>query len=396
MTMRLLRLLVPTLFWIVQGSGYALAADVGAIGEDGKPVDWWFIYKVPHLVGAGGKDDAIGLEYVYFDVKTNKLVESSNKLLDGKGALDLTLNSVLKNAATTTGYILYNDEMPDSVITKENRKDDGSLGHTKGVIAFDTQSKTAFWLLHSWPKFPDLGPHPQQPALNFGQTFLCLSLDIDTARQIAVQMANHQEPQVYEPRIPTTLPASDPLVRLTQKLNPNASGDSDDLPFKTRAGLDFRVIAKNRKWGKDFWNGLVGPELKEDIDVETWIRGKNVIPPIQDTDGVHKTFDIKFVDLTPIAKYQWPENADHAKWAVSTGVPPKGQPDNGKNHKWVCVGDINRMVSQEKRGGGTIAFQNDALWSILHKSETTAIVPPPGHNNQQARTHLKVTHKPAN
>jgi deoxyribonuclease-2 len=120
-----------------------------------------------------------------------------------------------------------------------------------------------------------------------------------------------------------------------------------------------------------------------------------VIPPIQDADGIHKTFDIKFVDLTPVAKYKWPEHADHAKWAVSTGVSPKGKPDNGKNHKWVCVGDINRMISQEKRGGATIAFQNDALWTVLHHSETTAIVPPPGHNKDQAKTHLKATHKPA-
>lgn len=61
------------------------------------------------------------------------------------------------------------------------------------------------------------------------------------------------------------------------------------------------MIAKNRKWGKDFWNDLVGPTLKADMDVETWIRGK--IPPILDSDGVHKTYDIKFIDLRKLARH---------------------------------------------------------------------------------------------
>ena len=41
----------------------------------------------------------------------------------------------------------------------------------------------------------------------------------------------------------------------------------------------------------------------------------------------------------------WPETHDHAKWAIT------------KDNNWVCVGDINRNdSSQRKRGHGTIAF----------------------------------------
>jgi hypothetical protein len=54
---------------------------------------------------------------------------------------------------------------------------------------------------------------------------------------------------------------------------------------------------KDRQWNKDFWNGLVGPTLKADMDVETWIRGP--IAPIADTDGVHKTFDVNYINLGP-------------------------------------------------------------------------------------------------
>ena len=128
--------------------------------------------------------------------------------------------------------------------------------------------------------------------------------------------------------------------------------------------MAFKVIAKNRKWDKDFWNDWVGPQLGDNMRTETWIRGK--IPPILDSDGVHKTFDVSFIDFRPLGfPWAWPETHDHAKWGIT------------ENQKWVCVGDINRMISQEKRGGGTIAFQEPTLWAALAKTDLT--IYPPGY-----------------
>lgn len=56
------------------------------------------------------------------------------------------------------------------------------------------------------------------------------------------------------------------------------------------------------------------------------------------------------------------------------------------------MGDINRMVSQEQRGGGTIAFQDEKLWAAL--SKTDLLVAPPGHDRQDARELIKSTHTP--
>src|SRR5947209_9965014 len=138
---------------------------VCALDETGNPVDWWFIYKVPQLTkGASGDDAATGYEYVYYDSKIDaspdqkerRVSQSAFVINEGKGALNLTLDLVFKNfkqPAKTTGWILYNDEKPASV----KEKDDGNRGRTKGVIAFDTASKSAYWLLHSWPKFADPG-----------------------------------------------------------------------------------------------------------------------------------------------------------------------------------------------------------------------------------------------
>lgn len=51
------------------------------------------------------------------------------------------------------------------------------------------------------------------------------------------------------------------------------------------------------------------------------------------------------------------------------------------------------MVTQEKRGGGTIAFQDPQLWKAL--SQTDLIVPPPGKTEAQARAMIHRTHQPA-
>ena len=167
-------------------------------------------------------------------------------------------------------------------------------------------------------------------------------------------MIIHQEPQVYFPNA-ANLAKDDPLYLLTQHPDSKRKGDSNAINLKTAGGMDFMVLAKNREWNKDFWNDFVGPTLKDDMDDETWIRGP--IPPIADSDGIHKTFDIKYINLGFMGvRWAWPETNDHAKWGITLHKP------------WVCVGDINRMISQRKRGGGTIAFQNQILWQGLSKS----------------------------
>jgi hypothetical protein len=113
------------------------------------------------------------------------------------------------------------------------------------------------------------------------------------------------------------------------------------------------------------------------MDVDTWIRGQ--IAPVSDTDGIHKTFDIKYINLGPLGiHFAWPETHDHAKWGITT------------HSNWICVGDINRMISQRKRGGGTIAFQNQTLWQGL--SKTDLLLAPPGRTRDEARALVHATH----
>ncbi|HKR63132.1 MAG TPA: deoxyribonuclease II family protein [Thermoanaerobaculia bacterium] len=337
---------------------------ISALDENGKAVDWWFIYKVPEIDGSG-PSAAKGYEYIYYDSNAGKCVTSPYQLSTDKGALDATLDAIFNKPSSTMGWVLYNDEMPDGAKTSPSQADNGSMGHTKGVLAFDTADKSAVWLLHSWPKYAMPGDKTM-PTPKYGQTYLCISLDIGTLNSIAQVMIDHQEPQVFASRV-DMLGANDPLRLLAKGVDPNAKGDSHVMDFESIGGKAFKLIAKNRKWGGDFWNQLVGPALGVNMDVETWIRG--AIPSDIDSNapgainllGKDDVIDIKSIDLTPLgAPWKWPETKDHAKWGI------------GVEQDWVVVGDINRMVSQEKRGGGAIALQEPGLWNALKQTDTTA------------------------
>ncbi len=239
---------------------------LSALDENGNPVDWWFAYKIPKLIQNASTPDAIEYEYVYYDPNVGKVDKSSYCLSEGKGAVNLTLSSVFDKPADTTGWLIYNDEMSIG----EAGKDDSSLGHPQSVIAFDSTSKTAFWLLHSWFEHTAPGAGGMPPL--YGQTFLCISLDMETASKIIEEISNHQEPDVYLPNISTTLEKNDVFCLFMEKLNLSVPEDSEVLNCISRGGLSFKVIVKKRKWGKDFWLDLIEPTLGLDIDVETWGR----------------------------------------------------------------------------------------------------------------------------
>lgn len=336
---------------------------LNAIGDSGQAVDWWFMYKLPRNAhppdNPHSPQRSTGFEYVYFDTHSTSLSLSSHVLTDKGGALYSTLQQIYPlDPASPLGWIIYNDERIDG------KPDNGELGHTKGVLAFDPATDTAFWLLHSTPRFPTLdGPDFPDDEKIYAQTYLCITLkDVATAQAIAAQMCHQQEPQVYSFHLPAGIQPGSPLQQLTQPLAVSDASPPSDIQFLSRGGQPFRAIAKNRHWGQDFWNDLVGPHLNVDLDVETWRRG--TLAGTADSDGRHHIVDTLFINLAPLGvDYEWHYTQDHAKWA------------RGCTEDWVCVADINRDTSQEKRGGGGICFQNQVLWNSLSQVDTLKSVP---------------------
>ena len=378
----------------------AATGGLAAIGDGGKPVDWWFIYKVGTGSTPAGTQKATGEEYAYFDSamaqsQTSQLTLSAHKIRDPQSPLFATLAQISGTAAKATrslGWFCYNDE--DRLSPPAPKRPPGGegppwdCGHCKGVLAFDLASNTAFWLIHSVPLFP--WPPTWQyrdGELEMGQTMLCITLsDAEAAQTIAQLMYDAHSPNVYLASdllanvkgqlygypaaslpltdVPNRLGPTDPRVQLMKNMNAAKSGSTKpyagQVRFLSRGGQKFMAMAKNEAWNKDFYNDLVGPSLNEDIDVETWERAK-AIPPEEKPGETHKVVAMQGVNLSPLKiPYAWSEFNDHAKLAISDADNPPGS-------RWVCVGDINFTDAQEKRGGGTVAFQCDPLWNSLSK-----------------------------
>lgn len=329
---------------------------IAAKNQQGEPADWWFIYKTPEHTGSENNQ---GFDFLYFDPDSGALALSPVSLDQQNQALNHTLTGIF-DAPDGAGYLVYNDEHVDAAENSSEK------GHCKGILAFDKATDTALFLLHSTPRFPAGGEStlPDDEAI-YGQTFICITLpDYQTANRIAAQMLSQQNPQVLQEssRIPDTLHADEPLSQLYHGNGITESKTPSTIHFESKGGKPFMLVAKSRHWGEDFWLDLVSPALKCDLVVETWRRG--AVTPLEDRRSDEFDEDTLYLDfkLNPPPDYRWHYTKDHAKWAVAleneTGSTP-----------WVCVADMNRMVSQEKRGGGSLCFQEPKLWAALKEAE---------------------------
>lgn len=416
-----------------------------------KPVDWWFMYKLPKGCGPK-KSPTTGQEYLYFQSEQKSPLSLSPYSLGRSpdGALYNTLQQLLSNPSPKMGWIHYNDEYPASIKSSDfpqkvppkfhGQQASASVrgkpvnhdnsGHCKGTLAFDLESDTAFWLSHSTPRIPALHEindddyfYPNY-ADEYAQTFICISLaDVATAQQIAKVLGAQHQPQVFGCKLPSAVTVDSEYAGLWQLaqgslppsynekyIEKHGRKDPTDMTFRSRSGKEFRLLAKSGAWLDDFWIDLVGPTLDVDLRIETWRRlTKTAVLPTKDhkdiTDDYGKQdfvttykgryYHHEFTDLgdkeiidevtnidlqmltdhqgNQLTDYHWAYTKDHAKWAISAAADERGKAEDDKALStpisWVCVADMNRMTSQEKRGGGAICFHEPLLWQALNEIE---------------------------
>lgn len=333
-----------------------------------KPVDWWFIYKIPMDVGP--RKESNGFEFLYCDAASTKgLSLSTLSLEQEQSALASTLNQIFAGKQDV-GYVLWNDEIPPTA-GNAKPKNNISKGHSKGVLAFSKKNNCGFYLLHSTPRFPAVGiTELPEDEKRFGQTYICLSLkDYSEVNKLAEVLLTQNEIQVYASHLPD-IGAEESIFKLAKNQKYEIPIAPSVLKLESQEGFQFIHIAKNKHWsepvkpatiGKDFWKDLVGPNLKCDLDVETWRRGL-VFGDI-DPDKKEATEDDVDIDLSKIGLpgYKWPYTKDHAKWGISV----KSEKD------YIIVSDLNRQLTQCKRGGGAVVFNHSGLWQSLDAIQIT-------------------------
>jgi deoxyribonuclease-2 len=333
---------------------------------EGRKVDWWFAYKFPQ--NTGPQKNSTGFEFLYSDSDKKGETALSKVTLDHESsALSNTLKQIFGKDPDSV-YILWNDEIPPS---KENPKpeNDKLKGHSKGALGFSTKTNTGFYLLHSTPRFPQVGKMvlPENER-KYGQTFLCITLNgRKELNDIAEILHAQHQVQVYASKLEG--------VKEDEAFHQLARGDKAKpmktpsvYNFKSQSGYEFILFGKNKRWSeslgdkesaKDLWEDLVAPHLQCNLSVETWRRGLVFADRDAFSNEITKdAIDLDFSSLG-LKGYQWPFTKDHAKWGVSDSA-----------HKpYVIVADINRQESQSKRGGGALAFKMPELWTVLRNAE---------------------------
>ncbi|KAH7712939.1 Deoxyribonuclease II family protein [Aphelenchoides avenae] len=291
-----------------------------------------------------------GLEYFYADANNAEFALADQNLGSESSAVGLTAGAAMDATGDkNVFYAFYNDEHPDGKV-------DFVRAHMKGIVTFDENQ--GFWLVHSVPHLVDSSAKTYsypETGTKFGQSFLCVTYPTKALKDIAKQLAVGQ-PSVYDGNVPESFAEEYPeLVQVVAGKRDRTAGKNRTVELTSLGGTSFVSYQKSKTYGKDLYSGLVSDDLDVTLYVESWLNGAAVDDP-PTCDVKDEVTNIRSLNL---GEYQYPSALDHSKWAVS------------KTKGTVCIGDINRQASQNKRGGGTVCFANDKIWKFMHDAVST-------------------------
>jgi len=221
-------------------------------------------------------------------------------------------------------WIVYNDETPTSCCSNG--------AHAKGILAWN--DKTITWLIHSVPKFPENFdgtnnfPDIDDSELIYGQSFIFIKMDITHLEYILKQLFI-TNPHVYISNYDYE------KYKHAHKLNDSNIYEINNISSHVAKSPDYHV---------DLYTEIVIPNFGGKCLTETWVRGHHC------DESEH---------CRMVNKIEWPNSVsytythDHSKYCYSEGG-------------WVLIGDMNRMTSQFKRGGGGIVIKDAAICKLFN------------------------------
>ncbi|KAI3361344.1 hypothetical protein L3Q82_013521 [Scortum barcoo] len=337
---------------------------ISCYNDQGDAVDWFYIYKLPK--DPGEKSSENGKIYLLLEKGSESWANGKVTVNDTTGALGRTVGQLYSQGKDTeVAYILYNDQRPPVDFGDRWADNSGSRGgHTKGVVLLDKNQ--GFWLVHSTPHFPPVQQAGEysypDSGVNNGQNFICVTYPLTRFQTIGEQLQINQ-PNVYDCDVPESLASLVPALaavcekkHLSGHIFPHVKTVSNrSVTLTSKDGTDFISFAKGSSFDNDLYHAWVAPTLKSNLLVQFWIRSTGILP--SDCSQGWKVLDIKLIN--PGQTFSFKTSEDHSKWAVSS---EEGGSKGGGGGGWVCVGDINRNVAEEKRGGGTVCLRDPAVW----------------------------------
>jgi deoxyribonuclease-2 len=275
-------------------------------------------------------------------------------MYDTNQAIYYTLQQYYDNKADkdNTFYILYNDEWPANIGNGSIWSD--TSGHQKGVSLFGTGG--GYWLIHSIPKFPTNNTYGfPSNAHTYAQMGICLTLPYKPGANNTVTQLSYTSPFIYEISAGQSFIKDIPGIQNLMAQNFVQTPKTNKLTFTTVEGREFWHYAKTGPWGKDLYADLVAMDQGTDLVVESWNHNDSM--NINSTCGrKYDVFDAKNVSLPFNISFStyW----DHSKYAIAYN-------QFGGTFPFMCIGDINRQLHQEVRGGGTMCFMNATVFETF-------------------------------
>jgi deoxyribonuclease-2 len=232
-----------------------------------------------------------------------------------------------------------------------------------GVLAH--RHGKGFYIIHTQPKYPKPGTGyggvgAKHSKIN-GQMFICVSL-ADVSIQAVAEHIKHIKAIVYAKN--ENEPAWDAGVN-------TVCDTQTPTKLESTGAQVFFLFCKPPNDQVDIWSSHVGSFVGGPLLVQSWRLGggrplKSVCPEGSE-HSAEGTGQIVIEDITKlryktdVIHAQFNSTKDHGKWAVNKNVP------------YLCIGDLNRMESQNKRGGGVLCMWNDnvakAFRSMVHKTD---------------------------
>ncbi|XP_037361827.1 deoxyribonuclease-2-alpha [Talpa occidentalis] len=334
-------LLLAALLWVPAGS-------LTCYGDSGQPVDWFVVYKLPAQSGSGDAAQR-GLRYRYLDEHSGGWRDGAGSINSSEGAVGRSLLPLYRNNASQLAFLLYNDQPP-----KPSRVlDSSSRGHTKGVLLLDQEE--GLWLVHSVPRFPPPASSAAyswpRNAQTYGQTLLCVSFPSAQFLKIGRQLT-YTYPLVYEHKLEGAFSEKFPELEMLIKGHHVRYGPwNSSVTLTSKAGATFQSFAKFGNFGDDLYSGWLAEALGSSLQVQFWPNSRGTLP--SNCSGVHHVLDVTQIAFPGPAGPDFNATEDHSKWCVA----PEGP--------WACVGDMNRNLREEHRGGGILCAQLPTLWKAF-------------------------------
>ncbi|XP_075993448.1 plancitoxin-1-like [Genypterus blacodes] len=322
-------------------------------------VDWFILYKAPK---GGGRS---GLEYMYIDhtgqTTMNAATPNYKPIDHSAGVLANTLQPLFtptRRMRSNFGFVSYSDQPPGCSAGQ-------NFGHSKGILLIE-KGGTGIWLLHSTPRFP-LHRHQDHFWPSTGeqnaQMFICVTFPYSQFQKIGKHL-QHIQAFPFDYDVPP-----DFHQELLDAVNwvTEAPAAPYYQQLQSQGGLNFfsfsKLTSTAPKDGDLYYT--IAKAIETDVYVQTWGCQR-------DRARSYCSFPNKVRNIKNIHTKvgTWTLKNDHSKWCVTID----------QNKPFVCVGDMNRAVSQYQRTGGALCTKDENIRTIFKSfkdGSEQCDVPPP-------------------